>query len=190
MRANGNRRGEAAAHSVSYEFSQDAESTRTPADTQADTTQAPSVPLVRRRPKTENTSPMKPPNGGHLRQWEALGMSRATWYRLGKPTTKPEPRQTHKDIAKSLGCSVRTVQRDLAELRENQRQKDVARAREYMAQGYSQDEACRLVGAELRAGAIEKLISEGRLVAFARASQEAATLSQSRDELPAREAAS
>jgi hypothetical protein len=30
-----------------------------------------------------------PPNGGKLRQWEAIGMSRASWYRHGKPTEKP-----------------------------------------------------------------------------------------------------
>ena len=111
--------------------------------------------------------------------WEAIGMSWASWYRHGKPTTKPEPKLTQKDVSKILGCSVRTVQRDLAEEREKQRQKNVARVREYMAQGYSQDEACRLVAAELRAGAIEKLISEGRLVPFARASQEAAKVAHS-----------
>ena len=120
-----------------------------------------------------------PPSGGKLRPWLALGMSRATWYRRGKPTTKPEPKQTQKDVAEILGCSVRTVQRHVVEMREEQRQKNVARVREYMAQGYSQDEACGLVAAELRAGCIEKLISEGRLVVFAQASQIAAKVAQS-----------
>jgi uncharacterized protein YoaH (UPF0181 family) len=141
-------------------------------------------PPTRKRPGLT-----KPPSGGHLRQWKALGMSRATWYRRGKPTKKPEPKTTQKDAAEILGVSLRTVQRDLAEGREKQRKINVARVREYMAQGYSQDEACELTAAELRAGAIEKLISEGRLVGFAQASQEAATLSQSRDngaEAPAR----
>lgn len=31
-----------------------------------------------------------PPDGGEVRRpWEAIGMSRATWYRKGKPTEKP-----------------------------------------------------------------------------------------------------
>jgi uncharacterized protein YoaH (UPF0181 family) len=139
------------------------------------------LPTPTQAPETESASLTKPPSGGHLRQWEALGLSRATWYRRGKPTTKPEPKLTQKDVSEILGCSMRTVQRDLAGEREKQRQKNVARVREYMAQGYSQDEACELTAAELRAGAIEKLISEGRLVGFAQASQEVATLSQSRD---------
>ena len=119
--------------------------------------------------------------GGKVRQpdtptkpWLALGMSRATWYRLGKPSEKPEPRLTQKDIAEILHTSVRTVQRDRAEEREKERKKRIARVREYMAQGYSQDEACELTAAELRARAIERLISEGRLVTFAQASQMAA----------------
>jgi uncharacterized protein YoaH (UPF0181 family) len=174
MATNGNRPGEGAADSVGD--CDAAESSPAPT-----TTQAPSAPLVRRRPETESTSLTKPPGGGHLRQWEALGLSRASWYRRGKPTKKPESKTTQKDIAEILGVSLRTVQRDLAKGREKQRQKNIARVREYMAQGYSQDEACELTAAELRAGAIEKLISEGRLVVFAQASQEAATLSQSRD---------
>ena len=111
--------------------------------------------------------------GGKLRPWEAIGMSRASWYRHGKPTTKSKPKETQKDLSEILGCSVRTVQRDLAEAREKQRkeqrQKNVARVREYMAQGYTQDEACSMRAAELRAGAIEELISKGGLVAFAEA---------------------
>ena len=56
----------------------------------------------------------EPPSGGTLRQWEVVGMSWATWYRHGKPTEKPQPKMTQKDMAGILGCSVRTVQRDRA----------------------------------------------------------------------------
>jgi hypothetical protein len=41
-------------------------------------------------------------------------MSRASWYRHGKPTTKPEPKVTRRHLAEALGISVRTVQRDRA----------------------------------------------------------------------------
>jgi len=127
------------------------------------------------------SNPKKPPddttgdaNGGKLgRPWLAIGMSRSSWYRAGKPTTKPE-RLTQKDIAKITGWSLRTTQRDLAKQREEEREKRVARVHEYMAQGHSQDEACKLTAAELQAAGIEKLISEGRLVRFVQASQKAA----------------
>jgi hypothetical protein len=51
-------------------------------------------------------------DGEQLRRkpWEAIGMSRGSWYRHGKPTEKPK-RTTHKDVAKSFGVSLRTVQR-------------------------------------------------------------------------------
>jgi uncharacterized protein YoaH (UPF0181 family) len=99
--------------------------------------------------------------------WIALGMSRANWYREGKPTTKPT-RVTQKQIAQVTGVSVRTVQRDLAKVREEDRQANIARIHEYMAQGYTQDEACRLRASELRAITIEKLIKkDGGLVTFA-----------------------
>jgi hypothetical protein len=42
--------------------------------------------------------------------WEAIGMSRATWYRHGKPTEKPR-RITVADEARRAGLSVRTHQR-------------------------------------------------------------------------------
>jgi hypothetical protein len=51
-----------------------------------------------------------PPDGGKLRPWEAIGMSRASWYRHGKPAKKPE-RFTVRDLAESLNISERTVQR-------------------------------------------------------------------------------
>jgi hypothetical protein len=42
--------------------------------------------------------------------WTALGISRATWYRHGKPTDKPI-RETQALYALQLGKSVRTIQR-------------------------------------------------------------------------------
>jgi hypothetical protein len=54
------------------------------------------------------------PYGGIMRQapkpWEALGMSRASWYRHGKPTEKPK-RFTQAHEARKVGVSVRTIQR-------------------------------------------------------------------------------
>jgi hypothetical protein len=61
---------------------------------------------------SDNDSLTNPPSGGKLRQWEVLGMSRATWYRHGKPDKKPEPRLTQAKTAEALGLSIRTVQRD------------------------------------------------------------------------------
>ena len=46
------------------------------------------------------------------RPWEAIGISRATWYRHGKPTEKPR-RITLADEARKVGVSVRTHQRIL-----------------------------------------------------------------------------
>lgn len=42
--------------------------------------------------------------------WLALGISRATWYRLGKPQTKPQ-RITQAQAARESHVSVRNVQR-------------------------------------------------------------------------------
>jgi uncharacterized protein YoaH (UPF0181 family) len=125
---------------------------------------------------SDSESLTRPPYGGIMRQkpWEAVGMSRATWYRKGKPTEKPKSKVPQKQLAKTLGVSIRTIQRDAASLREDEWRKRVAMVRRYMAQGYTQDEACGLTAAELRASAIEGLISEGRLVLFAQASQYAA----------------
>jgi len=40
-------------------------------------------------------NPNDPPDGGKMRrQWEAIGMSRASWYRHGKPAEKPEAKIT------------------------------------------------------------------------------------------------
>ena len=116
-----------------------------------------------------------------MRPWEEFGMSRATWYRHGKPTEKPK-RYTQADIAKVTGVSIRTVQRDAAGMREDDRQKRIARAREYMDQGYTEDEACGLVAAELRAQFIEQCMSkDGGAVLLAGGYQYAAKMAQPRD---------
>jgi hypothetical protein len=44
--------------------------------------------------------------------WRDLAMSRATWYRLGKPTTPRQKGASNAAIARLLNVSVRTVQRD------------------------------------------------------------------------------
>jgi hypothetical protein len=53
---------------------------------------------------------MRPP-------WERLGISRATWYRHGKPKKKPRRPKTQRDLARERGVSLRTVQRRAAESR-------------------------------------------------------------------------
>jgi hypothetical protein len=83
-------------------------------------------------------------NGGIMRQptissakpWAAIGMSRASWYRHGKPEHKPE-RETCASIAELTGWSVRTIQRDSAA---HQRQR-MAKVREYLDQGFSLEDA-------------------------------------------------
>jgi hypothetical protein len=89
----------------------------------------------------ESKSLTNPPDGGKVRRpWEAIGMSRASWYRHGKPTEKPKRKTTHADIAKICGCSVRTIQRDRAQmLREV-----VEDARKFIAQGHSLEDATRM----------------------------------------------
>ena len=86
-----------------------------------------------------------PPDGGKVRQpWLALGMSRATWYRHGKPSEKPPKRETQAGMAKRLGISVRTIQRAQAAYVA----RVVARARAYVAKGCSAEEAIRLAKAD------------------------------------------
>lgn len=46
-----------------------------------------------------------------MQRWEKLGMSRASWYRHGKPKRKPRPRKTRAEQARKLGISIRTLQR-------------------------------------------------------------------------------
>jgi hypothetical protein len=45
-----------------------------------------------------------------LKPWEGLGISRATWYRHGQPTTKPS-RVTQAEMARIGRISLRTLQR-------------------------------------------------------------------------------
>jgi hypothetical protein len=58
----------------------------------------------------------KPPDGGKVRRpWDTLGMSRASWYRYGKPTKRPETRSL-RSLAKHIraalaGRSFRTHER-------------------------------------------------------------------------------
>jgi hypothetical protein len=60
-----------------------------------------------------------PPNGGEVRQpdakakpWQALGISRATYYRKGKPEKMPSIRWKQADRARvGGGLSIRTIQR-------------------------------------------------------------------------------
>jgi hypothetical protein len=52
--------------------------------------------------------------------WIAAGMSRASWYRHGKPATKPH-RRTQAESARIAGVSVRTIQRIAHAMRERGR---------------------------------------------------------------------
>ena len=87
-------------------------------------------PLADDRPKTL-------PDGSIVRQtpWDAAGMSRASWYRHGKPEVRPK-RQTRAELARSIGISVRTVYRAARKVN------DERRARYLQYQG---DEARRLI---------------------------------------------
>jgi len=53
-------------------------------------------------------------------------MSRASWYRHGKPTEKPK-RQTNTDLARSVGVSVRTMYRAKAGIKAER----IAKLRQY-----------------------------------------------------------
>ena len=46
-----------------------------------------------------------------MRPWETIGMSRASWYRHGKPTEKPPRPSSVANEARKAGVSVRTHQR-------------------------------------------------------------------------------
>ena len=51
------------------------------------------------------------------RPWDEVGISRATWYRHGKPTKKPTRPKTVAEIAKQFGASSkRTYQRTMRAL--------------------------------------------------------------------------
>jgi DNA-binding Lrp family transcriptional regulator len=75
-------------------------------------------------------------------------MSRASWYRHGKPTAKPVKR-TQAMIARMVGCSVRTVQRMVKELRDEHD----ARIRELILQGLDDQAIVDILGQEMREGA-------------------------------------
>jgi hypothetical protein len=52
------------------------------------------------------------------RPWEKIGISRATWYRHGKPTEKPRKPKTAPEIAKQIGVtSTRTYYRTMRALK-------------------------------------------------------------------------
>jgi predicted DNA-binding transcriptional regulator AlpA len=59
------------------------------------------------------------------RLWELLGISRATWYRHGKPDGLPN-RTTQAEMATRYGWSVRTIQR----MAKKHREKEARRERE------------------------------------------------------------
>ena len=63
----------------------------------------------------DNQNPITPPNGGSVGRpeptpWEAIGMSRSSWYRLGKPSEKPR-RETQAQRARRAQVSLRRLQR-------------------------------------------------------------------------------
>jgi predicted DNA-binding transcriptional regulator YafY len=70
-------------------------------------------------------------------------MSRASWYRHGKPAEKPW-RVTQEQLAKHLNVSVRTIQRDAAAIRAER----VEKVRDYMAKGHSFEQALELANAD------------------------------------------
>lgn len=77
----------------------------------------------------------KLPNGSIMRQikkpWTAIGMSRASWYRHGKPTAKPEREPTVKDIAAKVGVSERTMYRAFQNAGRRTNRKRVANLHRY-----------------------------------------------------------
>jgi hypothetical protein len=74
--------------------------------------------------------------------WLALGMSRATWYRLGKPQTKPPQRMTQAQLAKLYQISLRRLQRSCRIMREGP------------------DLAAQLEDGSLKTGTAERLLIE------------------------------
>jgi hypothetical protein len=73
--------------------------------------------------------------------WLALGISRATWYRQGKPTTRRK-RQTQAMTAKQTGLSLRSMQRAFRVARE------------------VPDLALQVQAGEMTLGAAERIIKE------------------------------
>ena len=69
------------------------------------------------------------PDGSIVRQvtpWAAAGMSRASWYRHGKPEVRPK-RQTRAALARKYGVSERSLYRALRKHRDDR----IARLRQY-----------------------------------------------------------
>jgi hypothetical protein len=64
---------------------------------------------ARRRQRKRESQPAKPPPLAETRPWEVLGMSRATWYRGGKPV--PPERET-KAAAQQVDLAEKMVRRD------------------------------------------------------------------------------
>jgi hypothetical protein len=79
--------------------------------------------------------------------WLALGISRATWYRLGKPTTKPQ-RLTQAQLARDYKISIRRLQRAHRLLR------------------YAPDLAAQVEADELKTGTAERLLIERQKAAL------------------------
>jgi hypothetical protein len=52
-----------------------------------------------------------PPKDKKLAPWQAAGMSRATWYRYGKPGPGYHPRITMKDVVRQTQSKLRTAER-------------------------------------------------------------------------------
>jgi hypothetical protein len=55
--------------------------------------------------------------------WEAIGMSRASWYRHGKPTEKQQRQAVWGEIARDLWVSERTLRRWRQEARKDARRR-------------------------------------------------------------------
>jgi DNA-binding MurR/RpiR family transcriptional regulator len=53
--------------------------------------------------------------------WTAIGMSRASWYRHGKPAARPTKRKTVAEIAREIHVSQRTFYRARRKLRDDRR---------------------------------------------------------------------
>jgi hypothetical protein len=70
---------------------------------------------MKKRERRQKECLTVPPAGGKVRQkdrpWIKLGISRATWYRLGKPATKPTKKPTQSQTAATLKIGTRTLQR-------------------------------------------------------------------------------
>ena len=97
-------------------------------------------------------NPNDPPDGGKMRrQWEAIGMSRASWYRHGKPAEKPEAKITQREMAQALNVSIRTIQRYAAERNQERREQIHKEAARLRAEGCPENELVQRVSESLNA---------------------------------------